>query len=104
MTYREFLIKFDQFIDWESYARHEEGEARERYRQLINNQLFAGKMPQKWYQKYNEFTIKGQFNPEQAYFIFVEAYNQDPDRGLYSLSQLEGSIRKARKLKKRGLI
>jgi len=104
MRREEFLYEFGNFINWESYHEHKEGEARERYRQLINNQLFAGKMPQKWYQKYNEFTIKGQFNPEQAFFIFVEAYNQDPDRGLYSLSQLKEPIRKARKLKKRGLI
>lgn len=104
MTYEEFCKKFDGYIDIDGYLRDHENEARERYRQLITNQLFAGKMPQKWYQKYNQFTIKGEFDPEQAYFIFVEAYNQEPERGLISLLQLEGPIQKARKLKKRGLI
>lgn len=104
MTHEEFLEKFSGYIDYDGYLRNQENETRERYRQLINNQLFAGKMPQKWYQKYNEFTIMGEFNAEQAYLIFVEAYNQYPERGLTSLSQLEGPVRKARKLKKQGLI
>ena len=104
MTRKEFMNEYGRFIDWESYHKYEEGEEREHYRKIITDQLFSGKMPQKWYQKYNEFTIKGQFNPKQAFFIFVEAYNQEPERGLQSLSQLEAPIRKARKLKKQGLI
>ena len=104
MTNEEFCKKFDGYIDIDGYLRDHENETRERYRQIIKNQLFAGEMPEKWYQKFNEFTIKGEFDPEQTFFIFVEAYNQDPESGLHSLSQLEGPIRKARKLKKQGLI
>lgn len=104
MTYEQFCKKFDGYIDIDGYLRDHENETRERYRQLINNQLFAGKMSPKWYQKYNEFTLQGEFDPEQTFFIFVDAYNHDPEKGLYSLSQLDGSIRKARKLKKQDLI
>ena len=104
MTREEIPKKFAGHIDVDGYLRDQENETREHYRQLINNQLFAGKMPQKWYQKYNEFTINCEFNAEQAYFIFIEAYNQGSEKGLYSLSQLKEPVRRARKLKKQGLI
>lgn len=67
---------------------------------IIKSQLFSGSMPHRWEQKITDLTLEGEFTPKQVYFIFVDAYNTYPDRGLDSFAQLAKSIQKAKRVKK----